>query len=366
MKRATGPRDPAPGVDRNPSRAPVVMLALIAALATWQAGHIAFAQPRGKGYDTEWGFDMKALKARGLSEPVYVQAGEAGAMVVSDRGAGGGSIFSFKLAGAAGAPQTVGKIKQPEGVAIAPAGFGAYAGQIFVLAPTGGAKSVFAVSRIDKSGAVSLFAKLPDAGSIAGGRPTEGRDLEFGPPGTPFANKLYAVTNGNAAVYEIDSAGHARAFVVLDKPLPMELTSIGFTSGSDAKAPNSMLLGARPRMQGSARIGRIEVVDARAKVSNDPYLVGFMRPTGFAFAPVGFGSYGGALFIADAGKLAADSEGRPDGVVYRVYKGVARSFATGLVDPTSLRFVGKTMVLCDPAARGKKGAGAIVTIGSML
>lgn len=366
MKRLSSPRNPAAAViDRQPPRAPLVALALVLGLAAWQAAQVAFAQPRRKGYDTEWGFDMKALKTKGLSAPVYAQDGAAGIVVVSDHDAGGGTIFGFKLEGGAGSPKTMGKIKQPEGVAVAPAGFGAYAGETLVLAPTGDAHSAYAVIRIDKSGTASEFVKLPDAGSIDGGKPTEGRDLEFGPPGTPFANKLYAATNGNAAVYEIDAGGHARTFVVMDKPVPMELTSIGFTPAGDPKAPNAMLLGVRPRIQGSARVGRIDMVDASGKVSNDPYLVGFMRPTGFAFAPAGFGSYGGALFIADAGKWAAESDGEPDGTIYRVYKGVARSFATGLVDPSNLRFIGGTMVLCDPAAKGKKG-GAIVTIGSML
>jgi hypothetical protein len=100
-------------------------------------------------------------------------------------------------------------------------------------------------------------------------------------------------------------------------------------------------------------------------MSENPYLVGFIRPTGFAFAPDGFGSYAGVLFIADAGKWASENKGDHDGRVFRVYKGVAREYATGMVDPTCMKFVGKTMVLCDPAAKGKTGTGALITIAPM-
>jgi hypothetical protein len=120
----------------------------------------------------------------------------------------------------------------------------------------------------------------------------------------------------------------------------------------------------RATMAGASKVGRIGIVAPDGKMKDDVYLVGFIRPTGFAWSPESFGSYGGDLFIADTGKLVSESDTR-DGVVYRVDKGLARPYAAGLMDPTDLKFIGKKIVICDPAEKGK-GQGAIVIISSLL
>ena len=99
-----------------------------------------------------------------------------------------------------------------------------------MLAAAGGIKGPCEVERIDKSGAVSTFAKLPDAAA------TECRDLEFGAAGSPFAGKLYAVASGNSTIYAIDSSGKASAFGTYNKPVVFELTTITFPPSSDTKA----------------------------------------------------------------------------------------------------------------------------------
>jgi hypothetical protein len=335
--------------------------AIAAAMAIAMAGLVwpAQAQEEAKGYNAEdFGFEMGPVKAKGLVAPAYAQVA-GGSLIVSDVAVG--AVFSVPVAG--GNATAVGKIKKPAGVAIAPDGFGSYGGQIFVLAPEGGdVKAPCAVARVDKSGAVSSFAKLPAAGSLDGGKPSDCRDLEFGAAGGPFASKLYAVTNGNATIYEIDAGGKARALGTYDKPLAWEIHNIGFAPANDSKAPNAMLLSLRPRSETAPKVGRIAIIDPSGKMNDDFYLVGLIRPTGFAFAPEGFGDHTGVLFVADQGKLAADNKGEHDGRVYRLFKGMAREYGTGLVDPTCMKFAGKTMVLCDPAAHGKTNSGALVTI----
>ena len=69
--------------------------------------------------------------------------------------------------------------------------------------------------------------------------------------------------------------------------------------------------------------------------------------------------------IADTGKLASENNNERDGTVYRVEKGIARPFASGLMDPTDMKFIGAKAVICDPAEKGK-GQGAIVIISSLL
>ena len=177
-----------------------------------------------------------------------------------------------------------------------------------MLAATGGIKGPCEVERIDKSGAVSTFAKLPDAGA------TECRDLEFGAAGSPFAGKLYAVTSGNASIYAIDSSGKASAFGTYNKPVPFELTTITFPPSSDSKAAGMMLIGMRAKGGFAAKVGRIGMVGADGKLKDDVYLVGFIRPSGFAWSPSTFGSYSDELMIADTGKFASENDNERDGV----------------------------------------------------
>ncbi len=317
----------------------------------------SIASAAGKGLDVEVPFEIQALKAPGLIAPYFLQDNH-GVMVVSDQA---GGVFSVTLGGKVTELAGRSKIKNPAGVAIGPPGFGSYEGNVFVLAAAGDIKAQCEVERIDKSGAVSTFAKLPNAGAAA----TECRDLEFGAAGTPFAGKLYAATSGNATIYSIDSSGKASAFGTYNKPVEFELTTITFPPASDSKAANLMLVGMRAKGAGVSKVGRIGMVGADGKMKDEVYLVGFIRPSGFAWAPSNFGSYGDELMIADTGKFASENNNERDGAVYRVEKGIARGFAASLMDPTDMKFIGSKAVICDPAEKGQ-GQGAIVIISSLL
>lgn len=313
----------------------------------------------GKGLDVEIAYEIKALKISGSTSPVYVQA-DNGKLIFSDAS---GAVMSAPMGG--GTATTLAKVANPAGVAIAPAGFGSYAGQVFVASGSG-EKTPCEVMRISGSSATS-FAKLPDAGKLNGGKAAQCHDLEFGRAGSPFAGKLYAVANANGTIYEIDSSGKAKAFATFDGTPPFEISSISFTAPNDPKAPNVMLAGMRPRINMYGKIGRINEFGPDGKQKSE-YVVGFVNPTGWGFAPSGFGGgYAGNLFIADAGRPAATNGADRDGAVYRVDdKGVTRPFASGLVDPNCFRIVGNTMVIADPSEQGKPGKGAIVVINSML
>jgi hypothetical protein len=315
----------------------------------------SIARASGAGLEVEVPFEIKALKAPGLVAPYFLQDNH-GTMVVSDQA---GGVYSVTLGGKVTPLADKAKIKNPAGVAIGPAGFGSYEGSIFVLAANGGIKGPCEVERIDKSGAVTTFAKLPDAGA------TECRDLEFGKAGSPFAGKLYAAVSGNSTIYAIDPSGKASAFGTYNKPVVFELTTITFPPSSDTKAAGSMLVGMRAKGDFAAKVGRIGMVGPDGKLKDDVYLVGFIRPSGFAWSPSDFGSYSDELMIADTGKFASENNNERDGVVYRVERGIARGFASGLMDPTDMKFVGNKAAICDPAEKGK-GQGAIVIISSML
>ena len=315
----------------------------------------SIARASGAGLDVEVPFEIKALKAPGLVAPYFLQDNH-GTMVVSDQA---GGVYSVTFGGKATALADKTKIRNPAGVAIGPSGFGSYEGNVFVLAAAGGIKGACEVERIDKSGAVSTFAKLPDAGA------TECRDLEFGAAGSPFAGKLYAAASGNATIYAVDSSGKASVFGAYTKPLSFELTTITFPPASDSKAAGMMLVGMRAKGSFASKVGRISIVGPDGKMKDEVYLVGFIRPSGFAWSPSSFGSYGDELLIADTGKFASENNNERDGNIYRVERDIARPFASGLMDPTDLKFIGNKAVICDPAEKGK-GEGAIVIISSLL
>ncbi len=331
-------------------------------IALWGAAALVvsiagIAVAKAKSVDVEIPYEATQLKTPEIKSPLYLQ-GDHGSLIVSDAD---GGVYSVSMSGKTKVLADRAKIKHPGGVAVAPTGFGSYAGQIFVLNATPDPKGPCEVERIDKGGAVSTFAKLP---ANAAGKPTECRDLEFGPASGPYAGKLYAATSGNATVYAIDSSGKASELGSYNKPLAFDLTSIAFAPASDSKAPNEMLIGLRPRMGGAAKIGRIGIIGPDGKLKDDPYLVGFVEPTGFGYSPANWGSYGDVFFIADMGKPIVTG-GADDGIIYRVYKGVARMFATNLADPNCMKFVGNKMVLADPSAKGP-GSGAIVVLSSLL
>lgn len=331
--------------------------AAVVLAAALSAPRLAYAAGRRKGVNVEIPYEGKELKTRGLAAPYYLQH-YGHAMVVSNLD---GGVFTVTMSGATKELASKAKLPHPAGVAVAPAGFGSYAGQVFVL-NAASPKAACEVMRVEKSGAVSTFAKLPKAGGKAA---TDCRDLAFGPAGGPYAGKLFAATSANSTLYAVDSSGKVSVFGTYEKPVSWELFTIGFLPANDPKAPNAMLLGVRPRMTGAAKVGRLAIIDAHGKMGINPYLVGFVAPTGFGYSTGHFGSYSHVFFIADRG-APADKGGSADGAVERVYKGIARPFAKNLADPTCMHFIDNKMVICDPAYRGRPGDGAIVIIYSLL
>jgi hypothetical protein len=335
----------------------IVLLALLAAADFQTRSSRALAAEKKKAIDVEIPYEATVLKTS-LVSPLYLNEASGG-MVVSD---GAGGVYAVTLAGKSTELAGKSKLKHPAGVAVAASGFGP-AGQVYVLSSGEDPGGPCEVDAIDKSGGVSTFAKLPDASS---GKPTECRDLQFGAKGTPYAGKLYAATSGNSTIYAIDAAGKAAVFGSYDKPNAWDLTTIGFAAGNDSKAPNLMLVGLRLRMGGASKLGRIGIVGPDGKLKDDPYLVGFIRPSGFGTSPPNWGSYGDVFFIVDSGKPASDEGGIGDGAIYRVYKDVPRPYASNLADPTSMKFIGGKMLIADPAIKGSAGQGGIVVISSLL
>ena len=113
----------------------------------------------------------------------------------------------------------LGKLLPVAGFDVAPASFGAFAGQIFSLAQgkvgMEGATANHVIQRIDpnKGFAASVFCTLPAAGTANQGISGIGVDARFGPEGGPFAGKFFAATAFNNAIYQVLPDGTCTPFV---------------------------------------------------------------------------------------------------------------------------------------------------------
>jgi hypothetical protein len=237
------------------------------------------------------------------------------------------------------------------GFDVAPAGFGGFGGQVFALSQpkTGdkGGQDNYVMQRIDpKAGfAVSVFCTLPasNAKETAG----IGVDARFGPPGSPFFGKLFASTTLNNTIYQITPDGRCEPFVRLDPakhggPLYLRFTPDGqqllvtVVRGGIFAASGSAILAIRAD-------GTVE----DKALAEAPTMFGSID-----FAPAGFGTYGGQIFVVEVGSYEIPvPAGRPlaaDGKLHRVTpEGKLELVASGLINPWNVRFVGNRLWVGD-------------------
>jgi glucose/arabinose dehydrogenase len=135
----------------------------------------------------------------------------------------------------------------------------------------------------------------------------------------------------NATIYQVAPNGACTPFVSFAGPADSP-NGIGFTP--DGK---HMLVSLR-----SGNAGSIRRVTPEGKIEPQPFAEGFDSPSGLAFAPNGFGAYGGQLFVADRGSkpsTGAAARAEPDGRIYRVTPdGQRHLVASGLYNPIGLSF----------------------------
>jgi hypothetical protein len=237
------------------------------------------------------------------------------------------------------------------GFDIAPDDFGEYGGQIFALSQPkigekGGLEN-YLIQRIHPHDhyAVSTFCTLPGLNKkkVSG----IGVDASFGPPGSPFAGKLYASTTLNETIYQITPDGKCSPFVTFDAkrqggPLYLRFAPDGqslfvtVVRGGIFAARGSAVLQVLP----NGKIVDKPVVEA-------PTLFGSLD-----FAPEGFGAYAGQLFVVDVGyyeiPVPLGQALRADGKVHRVTpEGTLELVASGFINPWNLRFVGATLWVAD-------------------
>lgn len=353
----------APGGVRGDDDIPEVVLRLMEtpALAAQAGFSVAVLVPPGTFYD-----------------PLFVVPRSSDRFWINDDGGEdedrGGSLWEVNLAGETRVLAPVGGLLPLIGFGVAPAGFGQYGGQIFALTQPAvavpGALANHLIQRIDPANDFSMtrFCELPSAGTVAKalraaypalpeGVSGMGVDATFGAEGTAFANQFFAITHSNDAIYRVNADGTCEAFVILrGGDQPGSPFAFAFVPAGYGRLEGHMLVstanGNLFRAEPLAGVGTITAITGAGKIVEKPFAEGFTSPGGMAFAPAGFGAYGGQLFVADAGvaqyPVPQTQQLQRDGKIYRVTKdGKKHLVARGFVNPFGLRFVGNSLIVSD-------------------
>ena len=224
------------------------------------------------------------------------------------------------------------------GFDVAPAGFGQYGGQLFTLAQAQAtsagtsAPHIIQVVNPRTSDPPQTFCTLPP--SARGNPGAAGLDARFGPPGSPFANQLFAITIRNATLYRITADGTCSPLASFDGP-PWGRTSRFAFSADGSRILVAVSRSAQP--QAAPRpantppappTGAIVAVAADGKVDEKPVYEGLLID-GLEVAPANFGAYGGQIFFTTSTGGGARPR-RGNGSLYRLTAdGTIHRVATG-------------------------------------
>ena len=305
------------------------------------------------------GFTASTLVAPGtLSDPLALVAHAQGVWVNDggrEDGERGGEIFEVDKRGRATRILDTGRTRPLGGFGLAPAGFGAFGGQIFALVqPRDGARGAQADHVLlrwptPQSAPVEVCS-VPTQGALDPAVPGGGISLVFGPAEGPFADRLFAAISALNTVFELQPTGRCEPFVTLgtngwERPLAMAFSPAG----------DRLLLGAQRAGPATPR-GVVLQIAADGRIDRDLAADGVEPVWAMAIAPASFAGYAGELFLT-AGDPPRDLVGQvSNGALYRVTGNRTRVVvAAGFLRPTGLAFVGDSLWVAD--ARGRRVAG---------
>ena len=249
----------------------------------------------------------------------------------------------------------LGKLLPVTGFDVAPASFGSFAGQIFSLAQAKvaaeGATANHIIQRIDpnKGYEASVFCTLPSAGTTNQGISGFGVDARFGPEGSPYAGKFFAVTAFNNTIYQVTPEGACTRFVTFEGKHAGSPTGLVFSL--DGKSMLVTLVKGEIVGAPTGKNGKIVAVAADGKIADTPLIEGLSRPMGMDIAPKTFGEYAGQIFVADVDDIQAPvpmtQALKADGKVYRVADGTLHLVASGFLNPAGVRFISDKLWISD-------------------
>lgn len=250
-----------------------------------------------------------------------------------------------------------GEVMPMTGFDLAPASFAPYVGQIFTVAfpeiGLAGALKSNVIQRIDLKAEPKgeVFCTLPSIGTESPSLSPEARgiaalavDAIFGPEGSPFAGRFFAVAANNYTVYQATPDRQCSVFVTLNAK------QWGIPQGL-AFSPDGQHLLVSGYTEQEGIIARVR---ADGTIEAEP-LVHDRRLhmlAGMAYAPQSFGPYAGQLFMSVfqiggwAIKLTQPIPAQ--GEVYRLTPaGELKRVASGFHTPQGIHFMGRRLWVSD-------------------
>jgi hypothetical protein len=257
-----------------------------------------------------------------------------------EAGEGGGRLVAISPQGKVSVLVGPERMLPDVGMDVAPQGFGSFGGQIFLLTqPSAGEKGLWVNHEIQhlnpENWKMEPLCTLPAAGKANHGYAAAGSAAWFGPSGSPFAGRLFAVTTFNHMIYQATADGKCSPFADFgDLGVPLELT---FTPDGQTMLASITPTDAAGALDPSARRGMIMRVSPKG---------------GMAFAPKGFGKYEDRLFFSDLGEFQTPvpmtQPLKRDGKIFRFsHGGAPKLVASGFVNPLHIRFVGDKLWVSD-------------------
>jgi len=307
----------------------------------------------------ETGFSVKLLVPPGhLYDPLWMIPHGDVVWINDDggeEGEKGSRLLTLDAEGKISVLAGLGKLLPVTGFDVAPASFGSFEGQIFSLAQAKvsaeGATANHIIQRIDpnKDYEASVFCTLPTAGTANKGVSGFGVDARFGPEGSPFAGKFFAVTAFNNAIYQVTPDGACTPFVIFEGKHAGAPTGLAFSL--DGKSMLVTLVKGEIVGAPTGKNGGIVAVAADGKVADKPLVEGLSRPMGIDIAPKTFGQYADQIFVADVDDIQVPvpmTQGlKADGKIYRVADGALHLVASGFLNPAGVKFIGDKLWISD-------------------
>jgi len=298
--------------------------------------------PPGEFYDPLW------LHARGDAIWLNDDGGEEGEK--------GSKIVSISPDGQISDLVGLGRLLPVTGYDVAPASFGEFAGHIYSIAQARvaapGATANHVIQRVDPNSQdeASVVCTLTETGNTNAGVSGFGVDARFGPDGSAFADRFFAITAFNNSIYQVSADNTCSPFVTFDGTINGAPMGLAFSADGQSMLVTLKAGGIlEPPSEGSGMVVR---VSSDGAVDEKPVVEGLFQPMGIMRAPGGFGTYGGQLFITDVANIQAPvpmtQALKTDGRVLRAGEdGKLHLVASGFMNPVGMLVVDGALWVTD-------------------
>ena len=325
--------------------------------------------------------EVDALLARLLQAPVIAPAaGYAASMMVApgqlydplwlhrhgeemwlnddggEEGEKGSRILALASDGSLRVVVALGRMLPVTGYDFAPPAFGVHAGRIYSLAQARvaapGTTQNHVIQRIDPASdqPAEVVCTLKEAGAGEPRASGFGVDARFGPVGSPFADRFFALAAYNNTIYQVNAAHECGVFVTFDGPLAGSPMGLAFAADGQTMLV-TLKLGGLLAASAPGR-GVIARVHADGRVDPKPVASGFTLPGGILVTPEGFAGKGAQIYVTDIGDIQSPvpmtQALTSDGKVYRIAAdGKPELVASGFINPLGLQIVDGALWVTD-------------------